>query len=479
MKIISSQFETIVAIVTPSGEGAIGIIRLSGEKSLEIIKQIFVSNNLKSKFLKKIKSNYLYLGWIRDSKTLLNLDQVMVSYMQSPHSFTGEDVVEIFAHGNRIILQRIVKLILRQNFVRIAEPGEFTKRAFLNGKMDLSQAESVIDLIQAQTEKSSELALEQLEGGLSNKIRSIYNHILYVLGYFEATFDFVDDDIPVIPQKELFSKLQNAKRNIEKLLNSAEQGMLYKQGVKVVLIGFPNAGKSSLFNILLQSERAIVSAIPGTTRDTLREYIDIRGVPVELTDTAGITKSENLVEKEGVRRSILALKTADIILFLLDVTDSRNIDDFRKELNKEMWDLVQNKKIVFVVTKIDKIKNTQLNIFIKKLQHPLIKKNLITQVSVKEEIGVNKLHKILEDVIIGNKNLGTEDVLITNQRHQQSLKKSLEHLSLGIKAFKKDMVLDLVAIDLKVSLEALGEITGETVSDEILHNIFSRFCVGK
>ncbi|MEI6222796.1 MAG: tRNA uridine-5-carboxymethylaminomethyl(34) synthesis GTPase MnmE [bacterium] len=468
--------ETITAITTPLGEGAIGMIRISGEKALDALHQLFIFSHKNTEPKEFVPEPYkLQLGWILDPKTKKNIDQVMAVYMPAPHSFTGEDVVEFHAHGSRIILDEIIRLLLALGTIRLAEPGEFSRRAFLNGKMDLSQAESVIDLIRAQTTKSAQLAVEQLQGGLSRQIRSIYEDIMYVTGYLEATFDFVDDDVPPIPYDELEGKSSKARAALETLLSTARTGLLYKQGIKVVLLGFPNAGKSSLFNALLQYDRAIVTSTPGTTRDAIREYCDIDGIPVLLVDTAGIMKTEVEIDQESVRRSLQAIDSADIILVVFDSTDQKGSQQFLAELPDHVRELLAEKTALVVVNKVDEQDSAEAESF---PQFTLFSFSQIA-VSAKAGQGIEQLRSTIKHLATGEATSNTEDLLITNQRHQHNLEKALGYLREGEAGLLERREGDLVAVDLRSSLEALGEITGQVFTTELLHNVFGRFCIGK
>ncbi|RBP36689.1 tRNA uridine-5-carboxymethylaminomethyl(34) synthesis GTPase MnmE [Garciella nitratireducens] len=457
--------DTIAAISTAPGEAGIGIVRMSGSEAFEITQKIFQSSSGKS--FSELRNRGIHHGFIIDPKTHEKMDEVLVSKMKAPHTYTTEDVVEVNCHGGMIAVRRILELLLR-NGARLAEPGEFTKRAFLNGRMDLSQAEAVIDLIRAKTDKGMDIALEQLEGSLSHKVQEMRESIIHMLAHIEASIDYPEYDIEEVTYDTLLKDAKQIKEKIEKLLETSDTGKILREGLNTVIIGKPNVGKSSLLNALVKEGRAIVTDVPGTTRDIIEEYINIRGVPLKIIDTAGIRETEDVVEKIGVDKSRELIEKSDLILFLLDVS---------KELSKEdelLIDLVQNKKAIILFNKID----LDPKVSIEKLKDKFPKKSIIEISALKGE-GVERLQNEIVQMVYGGRVSIEKDGLVSNVRHKNLLEKALNSITITIDTIQQGLPLELISVDLKDCWDYLGQVTGDTVSEDIIDQIFSNFCIGK
>ena len=454
--------ETIAAIATPPGEGGIGIIRISGTEALNIIDKIFQPKN-PARWAAK-KSHQIYLGTIVRSKPQKAvLDEVLVTFMRSPHSFTGEDVIEINCHGGYLPLKLILELVLEQG-ARLAHPGEFSKRAFLNGRLDLSQAEAIIDVIRAKTEKGLDVALNHLEGKLKEVINSLSNDIIRILAYLEASIDFPDDEIEAMEQQEILDIINNSLQSINKMLEGFKAGKIYREGLKTVIVGKPNVGKSSLLNALLRENRAIVTDIPGTTRDVIEEYINIGGIAIKIIDTAGIRSTEDVVEKIGVEKTVELIKQGDLVLIVVDAEEGLTEEDYK------IIDLVKKagKKYLLLINKIDLVENIDLGI-----------ENNFLKISAKYEKGLEQLEQAIKQMVgTGQVKVGT-DQMITRERHFEALGRAKKHLEETKTALKNNLAPDFLTIDLRAALRALGEISGETASEDIIDRIFKDFCIGK
>ena len=452
--------DTIAAIATPlGGEGGIGVVRISGPDSLKIIKAIFKPSS-KEVFV----SHRLYHGWVVDNSR--EIDQVVVSYMAGPRSYTGEDVIEISCHGGGTVLKNVLELAIKAG-ARIAQRGEFTKRAFLNGKIDLAQAEAVIDLIRAKTREGSLLAASQLKGSLSSRIREAREGLIGLLAEIEASIDF-PDEIPDIDIKKAGMTLTSAARSIDKLIDSAHLGKIYREGISIAIIGKPNVGKSSLLNALVREERAIVTDEPGTTRDIIEETLNIRGIPAKVLDTAGIRHSESKTERLGIDRAINAIEGADLVLLLLDIS---------QELTGEDIDLMArttDSRRIIVLNKAD-------------LAHKLKRKDVTSKIGNAQAVevsalkgdGVGELESVIFDTIVSDKVVAENTEVMVNLRQKEALVRAKESLQRCLESLEKRMQADFVSIDLKGAIAALGEVTGEVVSEEIIDRIFEEFCVGK
>ncbi|MCX7694525.1 MAG: tRNA uridine-5-carboxymethylaminomethyl(34) synthesis GTPase MnmE [Caloramator sp.] len=456
--------DTIAAISTPVGEGGIGIVRMSGKDSLNIIDKIFKS--YKGKNVKDMKSYTMMYGFIIDPNTDEKVDEVIISYMKAPNTYTREDIVEINCHGGVVAVKRILSLVLK-NGARLAEPGEFTKRAFLNGRIDLSQAEAVIDLIRAKTSESMHIALEQSQGKLSQKIKDIMNRLLGILAHIEASVDFPEDDIENVVSSKIINESNTIIQELENLIKNAETGKILREGLNTSIVGKPNVGKSSLLNALLEEKRAIVTDIPGTTRDVIEEYINIRGIPVKIIDTAGIRETQDIVEKIGVEKSKEYIEKSDLIIFMID--SSRPLDD--EDL--EIIELIKNKKVIVVINKIDLPMELNLDI----IKNNFKEENIVFA-SINTEKGVEDIKQKIEDFVFSGE-VKSKDIFVTNVRHKDILFKAKESIQKGIETIELGLPLDIASVEYKDAYLKLGEITGDTAAEDIIDRIFNDFCIGK
>jgi tRNA modification GTPase len=452
-------YDTIAAIATPIGEGSIGIVRISGDDAFAIVNSIFKSPRGEKWFK---GSHRLYYGHVVDEKDGRIVDEVLISVMKAPHTYTREDVAEINCHGGIVPLLEILKLVLAHG-ARQALPGEFTKRAFLNGRIDLSQAESVIDIIRAKTGLSLNLAVNQLQGKLSEKILQIWNQIMGMLAELEAAIDFPEDEVEEKSIMEMINTAELVKNQLAELINSAESGRIYREGLRTVIAGRPNVGKSSLLNALLRENRAIVTEVPGTTRDVIEEMLSIRGIPLILIDTAGIRKTEDIVERIGVGKAKESLAAADMVLLVIDV-----ISGFTDE-DREIARLYKDKKIIVILNKID----LNGDIFIGVNDLPVV------NISAKTGAGLSLLEDKIEELALQGITGISGDVAVSNVRHQMAIKEARQHVEDFIAAIENDLPPDLSSLELRLSLECLGEITGSTVTEDLLDRIFKDFCIGK
>jgi tRNA modification GTPase len=454
--------DTIAAISTPLGEGGIGVIRMSGRSAIAIADALFVSPS-KGKKLKDLPSHTVHYGHIYDPETQEPVDEVLVTLMRAPKSYTREDVVEISSHGGFLSLKRILDLVLKSG-ARLAEPGEFTKRAFLNGRIDLSQAEAVIDIIQSRTELSHKVAVRQLQGRLSRKVREIRDALKHLTALVEASIDFSEEDIEVISFEALEAGIKEALESVNFLVNTAEEGQILREGLSLVIVGKPNVGKSSLLNVLLEEERAIVTPIPGTTRDIIEESLNLKGVPVRLLDTAGIRDTEDPVEIQGVLRSRSLLEKADLILWVLDSSNPLTQED------RDILELVEEKKVLGVLNKID------LPPQIGEEADQILAGIPWVKISAKEKIGIETLKDQIFEMVMKTP---VESVWVTNVRHKNALVRAQQSLLKALESVAQRMSGEFIAVDLRAALDSLGEIVGETTTEDILTEIFSTFCIGK
>ena len=453
------QEDTIIALATAPGIGAIAVIRISGPDAIEIVSERFRS--LRKKNLTSQKSHTVHLGHILENEKVL--DKVLVSIFKGPHSYTGENVAEISCHGSPYIQQQMIQLFLR-NGCRMASPGEFTLRAFLNNKMDLSQAEAVADLISSDSKASHEIAMRQMRGGFSNEIQELRTELLNFASLIELELDFSQEDVEFADRGQFNQLLNKITDVLERLIDSFALGNVIKNGIPVAIIGEPNVGKSTLLNALLNEERAIVSEIAGTTRDTVEDQISIGGINFRFIDTAGIRETVDSVEKIGIERSFKKMEQATLVLYLVSAKgfSSKDVDTIEKKHS--------NKKILTVVNKIDEISQMELE--------GLKGSNNFTPISAKHGLGIDALrNRLLEMVNAGE--LGKNDTIVTNNRHYDSLLKALEAIQKVKEAIQGDLTSDLMAIDIREALFHLGEITGSVTTDDLLGNIFSNFCIGK
>ena len=445
--------DTITAVATPNGVGAISIIRLSGNKAIEAANVVFRGK----KVVSEMNTHTVHYGKIVDQKGEF-VDDVVLSLFKSPHSYTGEDVIELSTHGNPLISQKIIEIFINQG-VRIAEPGEFTKRAFLNNRIDLAQAEAVIDIINSRSDASLKGSRNQLDGLLSQNVAVLRQSLLDTLSFLELELDFAEEDIKFVANEELFEKINLIIEKIDALLASYKFGKVVRDGVNVAIVGKPNVGKSSLLNYLLKESRAIVSHIPGTTRDIIKEEISIDGILFKLHDTAGIRTSDDTIEIEGVRRSNEAVKNSDMVLFVSDVEQG-----FSKELYDELLQLTNKERIIHVTNKIDLVKGGNWNGI---------------GVSAVTGQGMNELTVEIKKHAFGDNSYSEKSAVVSNIRHYNCLSMAKESLVSAINAINHNLSGEFIAIDIRKSLDSLGEIIGEVTSDDVLNNIFSKFCIGK
>jgi len=455
--------DTIAAISTAMSDGGIGIIRISGPDAAAIGNQVFCPVN-KNKTLDKIPTYTAAYGKIHKNGKII--DECIALYMKGPKSYTGEDVVEIDCHGGVVVLKKVLETIIEAG-ARPAEPGEFTKRAFLNGRIDLSQAEAVMDLIYSKNEFAMESSLKQLSGSLKNKINSIRDKILYEIAFIESALDDPEHISLEGYSGKLYEVVKEQKDEIDGLLSTADNGRILKEGIKTAIVGKPNAGKSSLLNLLVGEERAIVTDIAGTTRDTLEESILIKGIPLQMIDTAGIRKTDDIVEKIGIEKAKTAIEKADLVLYVADSSSPLDESDF------EIMDYLKEKKTIIILNKSDLHKVTGEEEIKKHL-----KKDVIT-FSAKEETGLDELYEKLESLFFEGKLNFNDEIYITNMRHKNSLKQASESLNMVFGSIEMGMPEDFYSIDLTDAYEHLGYILGESMGEDLVNKIFSEFCMGK
>ncbi|MGB9715416.1 MAG: tRNA uridine-5-carboxymethylaminomethyl(34) synthesis GTPase MnmE [Thermodesulfovibrionales bacterium] len=459
--------DTIAAISTPLGEGGIGIIRLSGKDSVSIVEKIFYSP--KNRLLKDIPSHKLLYGFIKDPLTGEKIDEVLVTIMRSPYSYTKEDVVEINCHGGMLPLRKTLELVLKEG-ARLAEPGEFTKRAFINGRLDLSQAEAVLDLIKAKTDESRKIALQQLQGNLSQKISILRDTLKEICANIEAYIDFPEDDIETTTIEELRKTMKDVKVELLSLLKTYEEARFFREGLSIAIIGRPNVGKSSLLNALLSKDRAIVTPVPGTTRDLIEEYLNIKGLPVRIMDTAGIRKVKDIAEKEGVKRSLNSIENADLIIAVFDGSEQLNEED------SEVLDKIKDKNTLIVINKCDLPSVLDESDF-----SPYFSSKVpcILRISATRGDGIEELKSSIFDSFLNNWKEVRDGVIVTNIRHKISLENALSALDRAISGLQEDLPIEIVAFEIRDSLDRLGEIIGAVTTEDIIDSIFKNFCIGK
>ncbi|KAB2330818.1 tRNA uridine-5-carboxymethylaminomethyl(34) synthesis GTPase MnmE [Cytobacillus depressus] len=460
------EFDTIAAISTPMGEGAIAIVRLSGDQAISIADKLF--RGVGGKRLKETASHTIHYGHMMDLKTNEIAEEVMVSVMKAPKTFTKENVVEINCHGGIASVNRVLQLVL-SNGARLAEPGEFTKRAFLNGRIDLSQAEAVMDLIRAKTDRAMNVALGQMEGRLSKLIRKLRQEILETLAHVEVNIDYPEyDDVEEMTHQLLLEKGSYVKEEIEKLLRTSHQGKILREGLSTVIVGRPNVGKSSLLNSLVQENKAIVTDIPGTTRDVIEEYVNVRGVPLRLLDTAGIRETEDIVERIGVERSRQVLKEADLILLVLNYSDDLSSED------ENLFKAVEGMDVIVIVNKTDLPQRINME-----RVRELSQNHKLVTTSLLEDQGVDELEEAIAALFFEGSIEARDMTYVSNSRHIALLNQALSAMEDALMAVEMGTPIDIVQIDFTRTWELLGEVIGDSVHESLIDQLFSQFCLGK
>ncbi|MCG2527775.1 tRNA uridine-5-carboxymethylaminomethyl(34) synthesis GTPase MnmE [Staphylococcus epidermidis] len=458
------DFDTITSISTPMGEGAIGIVRLSGPQAIEIGDILYKGK----KKLSEVETHTINYGHIIDPETNETVEEVMVSVLRAPKTFTREDIIEINCHGGILTINRILELTMTYG-ARMAEPGEYTKRAFLNGRIDLSQAEAVMDFIRSKTDRASKVAMNQIEGRLSDLIKKQRQSILEILAQVEVNIDYPEyDDVEDATTDFLLEQSKRIKEEINRLLETGAQGKIMREGLSTVIVGRPNVGKSSMLNNLIQDNKAIVTEVAGTTRDVLEEYVNVRGVPLRLVDTAGIRDTEDIVEKIGVERSRKALSEADLILFVLNNNEPLTEDD------QTLFEVIKNEDVIVIINKTD----LEQRLDVSELREMIGDMPLIQTSMLKQE-GIDELEIQIKDLFFGGEVQNQDMTYVSNSRHILLLKQARQSIQDAIDAAESGIPMDMVQIDLTRTWEILGEIIGESASDELIDQLFSQFCLGK
>ncbi|MBR0008858.1 MULTISPECIES: tRNA uridine-5-carboxymethylaminomethyl(34) synthesis GTPase MnmE [Bacillus] len=458
--------DTIAAISTPMGEGAIAIVRLSGPEAIQIADKIY--KGPKGKTLSSVESHTIHYGHIVDRPSDRVVEEVMVSVLKAPRTFTREDVIEINCHGGIVTVNQVLQLALREG-ARLAEPGEFTKRAFLNGRIDLSQAEAVMDLIRAKTDRAMNVAMNQMEGRLSALVRRLRSEILETLAHVEVNIDYPEyDDVEEMTHQILVEKATAVKKEIETLLRTSEQGKILREGLSTVIIGRPNVGKSSLLNSFVHEAKAIVTDIPGTTRDVIEEYVNVRGVPLRLVDTAGIRETEDIVERIGVERSRQVLKEADLILLVLNYSEELSDEDVK------LFEAVEGMDVIVILNKTD----LEAKIDTERVRELANGRPVVTTSLLKEE-GINDLEEAIQSLFYTGAIESGDLTYVSNTRHISILQQAKRAIEDALSGIEQDVPIDMVQIDLTRCWELLGEIIGDSVHESLIDQLFSQFCLGK
>lgn len=458
------DLDTITSISTPMGEGAIGIVRLSGSRAIEITDKLYKGK----KPLAEVDSHTINYGHIVDSDTNEVVEEVMVSVLRAPKTFTREDIVEINCHGGILTINRVLELTMTAG-ARMAEPGEYTKRAFLNGRIDLSQAEAVMDFIRSKTDRASKVAMNQIEGRLSDMIKRQRQSILEILAQVEVNIDYPEyDDVEDATTEFLLEKSEEIKSEIDRLLATGTQGKIMREGLSTVIVGKPNVGKSSMLNNLIQDNKAIVTEVAGTTRDVLEEYVNVRGVPLRLVDTAGIRETEDIVEKIGVERSRKALSEADLILFVLNYNEALTEEDVK------LYEVIKNEDAIVIVNKTDLEQHLDLDEV-----RDMVGDMPVIETSMLKQEGIDQLEEQIRDLFFGGEVQNQDMTYVSNSRHISLLKQARHSIQDAIDAAEAGIPMDMVQIDLTRTWEILGEIIGASASDELIDQLFSQFCLGK
>ncbi|TMU83879.1 tRNA uridine-5-carboxymethylaminomethyl(34) synthesis GTPase MnmE [Bacillus sp. BHET2] len=460
------EFDTIAAISTPMGEGAIAIVRLSGDEAFDIGDKVF--KGMKGISMKEFASHTIHYGNIIDPDTDQVVEEVMVSVMRGPKTFTREDIIEINCHGGLVSVNKVLQLALK-NGARLAEPGEFTKRAFLNGRIDLSQAEAVMDLIRAKTDRAMNVALNQMEGRLSNLIRKLRQEILETLAHVEVNIDYPEyDDVEEMTHNVLLEKSKRVRDEIDHLVRTSEQGKILREGLSTVIIGRPNVGKSSLLNSLVHENKAIVTDIPGTTRDVIEEYVNVRGVPLRLVDTAGIRETEDIVERIGVERSRQVLKEADLILLVLNNADELTHED------EQLFEAVKGMDVIVIVNKTDLPQKIDIDKVRKLAKH-----HQLVTTALLEDQGIDELEESISSLFFAGSIESGDMTYVSNSRHIALLNQASLAINEAIDSVEMGTPIDIAQIDLTRTWELLGEIIGDSVHESLIDQLFSQFCLGK
>ncbi|CAM3631172.1 tRNA uridine-5-carboxymethylaminomethyl(34) synthesis GTPase MnmE [Marinicrinis lubricantis] len=455
--------DTIAAVATAVGEGSIAVIRVSGPDSIDVVDRVFKTK----RSLKDADTHTIHYGHIWDPDTNESIDEVLVSVMRAPRSFTMEDVVEISCHGGIVSMKKVLDVVL-QHGARLAEPGEFTKRAFLNGRIDLTQAEAVMDLIRSKSDRAFGIARKQSEGSLSKQIQALRHVLVETMAHIEVNIDYPEHDVEELTNAFIRDKCTEAQAEIERLLKTAGQGKMLREGITTAIVGRPNVGKSSLLNALTQENRAIVTDIPGTTRDVIEEFITINGIPLKLLDTAGIRETSDVVEKIGVERSKSALSEADLILFVLNHNEPLSSEEL------ELMEQIRHRPVIVIVNKSDLPRRLGLE----QIQNTLGEHQMVLM-SMKEQKGMEQLEMAISDLFFSGQLESNDLTYVTNSRHIALLKQAYQSLSDAIHGVDMMVPIDMIQIDVRNAWEQLGEITGDTAAESLLDQIFTQFCLGK
>lgn len=457
--------DTIAAIATAMSNSGIGIIRVSGNESIEIVDHVF-KNSKKENSLKRYKSHTIHYGFIYDENKIL--DEVMVSVFKSPHSFTTEDTVEINCHGGILVLQKILELLIK-NGARLAEPGEFTKRAFLSGRIDLSEAEAVMDVISSQNEMALQSSVKQLQGSVSDKVKELRSEIIYEIAFIESALDDPEHISLDGFTEKLENKIEFLSSSVDKLLSTAENGKMIREGIRTVIVGKPNAGKSSLLNLLAGEEKAIVTEIAGTTRDIIEENINLKGIHLHIIDTAGIRKSDDVVEQIGVEKAKKYTADADLVIYVIDSSVPLDQNDY------DIMEMIREKKCIILFNKTD----MESLVSFDDLKDKTDDSHIMIKISAKENKGIDDFEKAVEKMFFQGKIRENDEVMITNMRHKEALLEVKESLLQVKKSLDAGMPEDFYSIDLMSAYQSLGRIIGEETSEDLVNEIFSKFCMGK